>query len=166
VNNGRMPNWNGPGQLPQGPPKKGAANRQTDLQSEIVREIEKLLGCPSIAELDFEAVEIGGATPGFALGSACAGSTAQHGHQRSCGTATTLAAVLLSCEGGSGLLHELAGEGVLRETHNQGREFYLVVRLCIEFPVGPEYRGKKSTGIVPRCSSRRPETGENGNFSH
>jgi hypothetical protein len=53
-----MPNWNGPRQLPQGPPKKGAANRQTDLQSEIVREIQTLLGCPSIAELDFEAVEM------------------------------------------------------------------------------------------------------------
>ena len=44
-----------PGSFQRGGRKRGL---QTDLQSEIVREIETLLACQSIADLDFEAVEL------------------------------------------------------------------------------------------------------------
>ena len=44
-----------PGGLHRGGRKRGL---QTDLQNEIVQEIETLLGRPSIADLDFEAVEM------------------------------------------------------------------------------------------------------------
>ncbi len=40
---------------PRGGRKRGL---QTDLQIEIAREIETLLGCQSIADLEFEAVEM------------------------------------------------------------------------------------------------------------
>src|SRR5580700_2353951 len=43
------------GGLPRGGRKKGL---QTDLQNEIVQEIETLLGRQSIADLDFEAIEM------------------------------------------------------------------------------------------------------------
>src|SRR5258708_35852836 len=44
-----------PGSFQRGGRKRGL---QTDLQNEIVREIETLLECQSIADLDFEAVEM------------------------------------------------------------------------------------------------------------
>jgi hypothetical protein len=51
---GRCPTGTVPGNFPRGR-KRGL---QTDLQNEIVREIETLLECPSIADLDFEALEM------------------------------------------------------------------------------------------------------------
>ena len=55
MNNGGCPTGTVPGSFHRGGRKRGL---QTDLQNEIVREIETLLGCPSIADLDFEAVEM------------------------------------------------------------------------------------------------------------
>ena len=52
---GGCPTGTVPGSFPRGGRKRGLQN---DLQNEIVREIETLLGCPSIADLDFEAVEM------------------------------------------------------------------------------------------------------------
>src|SRR6516225_9577426 len=52
---GGCPTGTVPGSSQRGGRKRGL---QTDLQNEIVREIETLLGCPSIADLDFEAVEM------------------------------------------------------------------------------------------------------------
>jgi hypothetical protein len=52
---GRCPTGTVPGSVQRGGRKRGL---QTDLQNEIVREIETLLGCQSIADLDFEAVEM------------------------------------------------------------------------------------------------------------
>jgi hypothetical protein len=52
---GGCPTARGPGGFPKGHRKRGL---QSDLQNEIVREIETLLGCQSIAELDFEALEM------------------------------------------------------------------------------------------------------------
>jgi hypothetical protein len=52
---GRCPTGTVPGSFQRGHRKRGL---QTDLQNEIVREIETLIvGCPSSADLDFEAVE-------------------------------------------------------------------------------------------------------------
>jgi len=52
---GGCPTGTVPGSFPRGGRKRGL---QSDLQNEIVREIETLLGCQSIADLDFEAVEM------------------------------------------------------------------------------------------------------------
>jgi len=52
---GGCPTGTVPGNFQRGGRKRGL---QTDLQNEIVREIETLLGCQSIADLDFEAVEM------------------------------------------------------------------------------------------------------------
>jgi hypothetical protein len=52
---GGCPTGTVPGSFQRGRRKRGL---QTDLQTEIVREIETLLGCRSIADLDFEAVEM------------------------------------------------------------------------------------------------------------
>ena len=52
---GGHPTGTVPGSFQRGGRKRGL---QTDLQNEIVREIETLLGCQSIADLDFEAVEM------------------------------------------------------------------------------------------------------------
>src|ERR1700716_3534138 len=52
---GGRPTGTVPGSFQRGGRKRGL---QTDLQNEIVREIETLLGCQSIADLDFEAVEM------------------------------------------------------------------------------------------------------------
>jgi hypothetical protein len=52
---GGCPTGTVPGSFQRGGRKRGL---QTDLQNEIVREIETLLGCQSIADLDFEAVEL------------------------------------------------------------------------------------------------------------
>jgi hypothetical protein len=52
---GGCPTGTLPGNFQRGARKRGL---QTDLQNEIVREIETRLGCQSIADLDFEAVEI------------------------------------------------------------------------------------------------------------
>src|SRR6266853_1571420 len=86
ANNGPMPNWNGPQQLPERP-KKGAPNRPSEGNHPGNRNthrepVDRRLGCRSGRN--------GGAAPVFALGSARVGTTAQHGHQRSCGTATAL----------------------------------------------------------------------------
>src|SRR5258708_13610588 len=52
---GGRPTGTVPGSFQRGGRKRGL---QTNLQNEIVREIETLLGCQSIADLDFEAVEM------------------------------------------------------------------------------------------------------------
>jgi hypothetical protein len=52
---GRCPTGTVPGGCQRGGRKKGL---QTDLQNEIVQEIETLLGRQSIADLDFEAIEM------------------------------------------------------------------------------------------------------------
>ena len=52
---GGCPTGRGPGSFPRGQRKRGL---QSDLQNEIVQEIETLLGCPSIADLDLEALEM------------------------------------------------------------------------------------------------------------
>src|ERR1700674_1688712 len=52
---GGCPTGTAPGSFQRGHRKRGL---QTDLQDEIVRDIETLLGCPSIADLDFEALEM------------------------------------------------------------------------------------------------------------
>ena len=52
---GRTASWRAPQRPPPGRPKKGLP---TDLQNEIIQEIETLLGRQSIADLDFEAVEM------------------------------------------------------------------------------------------------------------
>src|SRR3989475_12965087 len=52
---GRCPTGTVPGGFQRGGRKRGL---QTDLQNEIVQEIETLLGCQSIADLDFEAIEM------------------------------------------------------------------------------------------------------------
>src|SRR5260370_35603113 len=52
---GRCPTGTVPGGFQRGGRKRGL---QTDLQKEIVQEIETLLGRQSIADLDFEAVEM------------------------------------------------------------------------------------------------------------
>src|SRR5271157_962469 len=52
---GGCPTGTVPGSFHRGGRKRGL---QTDLQNEIVREIETLLGWPSIRDLDFEAVEM------------------------------------------------------------------------------------------------------------
>src|SRR5580704_10129187 len=84
---GRCPTGIVPGGFPRGRRKRGL---QTDLQNEIVQEIETLLGRQSIADFGFRSHRNGGTPPDFALGSACPGTTAQHRHQRSCGTASAL----------------------------------------------------------------------------
>src|SRR5271166_2669220 len=52
---GRCPTGRFPGSGSRGGRKKGL---QTDLQNEIVQEVETLLGRQSVADLDFEAVEM------------------------------------------------------------------------------------------------------------
>src|SRR5258705_13323511 len=52
---GGRPTGTVPGSFQRGGRKRGL---QTNLQNEIVREIETLLGCQSIADLDFEALEM------------------------------------------------------------------------------------------------------------
>src|SRR6267154_1681344 len=52
---GRCPTGTVPGGFQRGGRKRGL---QTDLQNEIVQEIETLLGPQSVADLDFEAVEM------------------------------------------------------------------------------------------------------------
>jgi hypothetical protein len=52
---GRCPTGAVPGGFQRGGRKRGLP---TDLQNEIVQEIETLLGCQSIADLDFEAIEM------------------------------------------------------------------------------------------------------------
>src|SRR5258707_6622609 len=52
---GRCPTGTVPGGFQRGGRKRGL---QTDLQNEIVQEIETLLGRQSIADLDFEAIEM------------------------------------------------------------------------------------------------------------
>src|SRR6267154_1211823 len=86
ANNGPMPNWNGPQQLPERP-KKGAPNRPSEGNHPGNRNTHRE---PVDRGLGFRSGRNGGAAPVFALGSARVGTTAQHGHQRSCGTATAL----------------------------------------------------------------------------
>src|SRR5260370_42528819 len=52
---GGCPTGTLPGTFQRGGRKRGL---QSDIQNEIVREIETLLGCPSMAGLDFEALEM------------------------------------------------------------------------------------------------------------
>src|SRR5207237_2834118 len=52
---GGCPTGTAPGSFPRGGRKRGL---QTDLQNEIVQEIEDLLARPSIADLDLEALEM------------------------------------------------------------------------------------------------------------
>src|SRR5438270_449483 len=82
-----MPNWNGPRQLPERRPKKGAPNRPSKRNRPGDR---RPLSTPVDRRLGFGSARGGGAVPGFALGRACAGTTAEHRHLRLCGTGITL----------------------------------------------------------------------------
>src|SRR5438105_15862275 len=82
-----MPNWNGPRQLPERRPKKGAPNRPSKRNRPGDR---RPLSTPVDRRLGFGSTRDGGAVPGFALGRACAGTTAEHRHQRLCWTGITL----------------------------------------------------------------------------
>src|SRR6516165_10047330 len=54
VKNGRMGNW----RMWQPPPRRLKKGLQTNLQNEILQEIETLLGPPTVQDLDFEALEM------------------------------------------------------------------------------------------------------------
>src|SRR2546429_2435059 len=80
LNDGRMPNWNGPRQLPERRPKKGAPNRPSKRNRPGDR---RPLSTPVDRRLGFGSARDGGAVPGFALGRACAGTTAEHRDRKS-----------------------------------------------------------------------------------
>ncbi len=129
---GRCPTGTVPGGFQRGGRKRGL---QTDLQNEIVQEIETLLGRQSIADLDFEAIEMAARRQTLRLAARaleqrlntdtsdhvgpqlpcrCGGSAQYHGrHEKTFESVllrmTGSAAALVSFEESSGLLHELAG---------------------------------------------------------
>jgi hypothetical protein len=82
-----MPNWNRPRRPPERRPKKGAPNRPSKRNRPGNR---NPLRAPVHRRLGFRSHRNGGTAPDFALGSACPGTTAQHRHQRSRGTAAAL----------------------------------------------------------------------------
>ena len=86
VNDGQMPNW----KVPRRPPrrlKKGAPNGPPKANRPGNR---NPLRAPGDRRLGSGGCRDGSAAPGFALGGACAGTTAEQRHQRSRRTGTAL----------------------------------------------------------------------------